>query len=388
MRYIERFGAKATKAKQAQSRLKQLNRMSLIAPVLAESQFRFEFFAPDYMSSPLIRLDNADIGYDLPILRQVTLHLTPESRFGILGANGAGKSTLIKTLVGQLPLLAGTYAVSDTLRLGYFGQHQMDVLDDEATPMLLLRRLARATSDERLRAFLGGFGFGGDRLDTPCGVFSGGERARLTLALIVWQRPNVLILDEPTNHLDIAMQNALSLALQGFIGAVVLVSHDRGLISTVCDRLFLVHEGRLSEFDGDMDDYAHHLKNHKKQQHLTATKIPSAQPSENDSQLENTPSLSKEARRKLNAQHRAKTAPLQKDIKALEAEIDTINDRLTLIEDWLCDSALYEETGKARLLELMNEQTELKTKLESQEERLLALMDTLEQLEIALKSDV
>lgn len=197
--FIRRFKAKATKAKQAQSRIKQLERMTELAPVMADNPFTFQFYEPNQLTSPLIVMDNVSVGYDnVPLINKIRLQITPDSRIGLLGMNGAGKSTVIKGLVGELPTLNGTRKVADSLVLGYFNQHQMDSLDGEATPMLMLQRLAGKTSDADLRAFLGSFDFRGDRIDTPSKLFSGGERARLTLALIVWQRPNVLVLDEPT----------------------------------------------------------------------------------------------------------------------------------------------------------------------------------------------
>ena len=386
--YIRRFRAKATKAKQAQSRIKQLDRMTELSPVMADSAFSFKFYEPSHMASPLISLDNATIGYDgMPMISKVNLQITPSVRMGILGANGAGKSTLIKALVGELPLISGVHKVSETLKLGYFNQHQMDSLDDDATPMVMLRRIAGQTSDADLRAFLGSFDFRGERIDTVSRLFSGGERARLMLALLVWQRPNVLVLDEPTNHLDLQMRNALMLALQDFAGALILVSHDRDLILSVCDELHLVADGRCTEFVGDMSDYAEHLKKarqerqlaHKEQKEVAKTECvtPQAQTLANDG-------LSKEERRKKNAQIREQTAPLRKQIAKLESELETLSARLDAIENDLSDSGLYDDANKSKLLELLNEQSDIKAKIDSTEETMLAAMDELETLEIDL----
>lgn len=386
--YIRRFRAKATKAKQAQSRIKQLDRMTELTPVMADSAFSFKFYEPSHMASPLISLDNATIGYDgVPMISKVNLQITPSVRMGILGANGAGKSTLIKALVGELPLISGVHKVSETLKLGYFNQHQMDSLDDDATPMVMLRRIAGQTSDADLRAFLGSFDFRGERIDTVSRLFSGGERARLMLALLVWQRPNVLVLDEPTNHLDLQMRNALMLALQDFAGALILVSHDRDLILSVCDELHLVADGRCTEFVGDMSDYAEHLKKarqerqlaHKEQKEVAKTKCvtPQAQTLVNDG-------LSKEERRKKNAQIREQTAPLRKQIAKLESELEALSARLDAIENDLSDSGLYDDANKSKLLELLNEQSDIKAKIDSTEETMLAAMDELETLEIDL----
>ena len=386
--YIRRFRAKASKAKQAQSRIKQLDRMTELSPVMADSAFSFKFYEPSHMASPLISLDNATIGYDgVPMISKVNLQITPSVRMGILGANGAGKSTLIKALVGELPLISGVHKVSETLKLGYFNQHQMDSLDDDATPMVMLRRIAGQTSDADLRAFLGSFDFRGERIDTVSRLFSGGERARLMLALLVWQRPNVLVLDEPTNHLDLQMRNALMLALQDFAGALILVSHDRDLILSVCDELHLVADGRCTEFVGDMSDYAEHLKKarqerqlaHKEQKEVAKTECvtPQAQTLANDG-------LSKEERRKKNAQIREQTAPLRKQIAKLESELEMLGSRLDAIENDLSDSGLYDDANKSKLLELLNEQSNIKAKIDSTEETMLAAMDELETLEIDL----
>lgn len=367
--FIRRFGAKASKAKQAQSRLKQLERMAQLTPVTVDSPFCFEFFTPE-TSAVQLRLDNATIGYDCPLLSKVNLRVGADTRLGILGANGAGKSTLIKALIGQLPLLAGKLNVSG-LRLGYFNQHQLDALDLEATPMTLIRRISPSICDDKLRAFLGGFDFRGDKATTQVALFSGGERARLTLALIVWSRPNVLVLDEPTNHLDLQMRDALMLALQNFTGAVVLVSHDRELILTVCDELILVGQGEVSLFDGDMSDYAAHLKQTRlAKQHTDTDKTKTAP--------------TKEQLRKKNADIRQKTAPLRQTIDRLERELDKLSVQLASIDDKLSCQELYEEGQKHTLLLLLDEQSQAKAELETTEEALLLAMTELEVLEATL----
>lgn len=378
--YIRRFRAKATKAKQAQSRIKQLSRMTELAPVMADSAFSFQFYPPSHMASPLISLENASIGYDdKALITKVNLQITPDVRLGILGANGAGKSTLIKALVGELPLIDGKHKASETLKLGYFNQHQMDSLDDNATPMVMLRRLAGATSDADLRAFLGSFDFRGDKIDTECCLFSGGERARLTLALIVWQRPNVLVLDEPTNHLDLQMRNALMLALQNFESALILVSHDRGLITSVCDSLILVANGRADEFTGDMADYAEHLKQARLEKQARSNAVSESKPP-ND-----TKELSKEEKRKLAAQYRNKTAPLRKQIDKLEKQLVKHSENLANIETQLSNQSLYDDANKDKLLALLAEQTDAQKQLAEVEESLLMAMDELENLEASLE---
>ena len=383
-KYIDRFKAQATKARQAQSRIKQLERMQQLAPAHVDTPFTFSFREPSKMSSPLLSLDMATIGYgDKIIAEKIRLQITPSSRIGLLGMNGAGKSTLIKTLVGDLPLLAGERKASELLNIGYFAQHQMDALDANASPMLQLARIAdKQISEASLRAFLGGFGFSGERMDTACESFSGGERARLALALIVWQRPNVLILDEPTNHLDLDMRHALSMALQDFEGAVVLVSHERQLIASVCDDLLLVHAGRCTEFEGDLQDYAKWLREARQQQINAQNAL--------QQQSSNTPlstaKVDKEAQRKEAARRRELTRPIRKNIEKVEAQIDKVQPRLAEIEHALADSALYESNRKDELIKLMNEQNDLKAKLEQFEEQLLELMMELEELESSFET--
>lgn len=380
-KFIDRFKAKATKARQAQSRIKQLEKMQLLAPAHVDTPFTFSFREPTKMSSPLLTLDQAEIGYPgKSIASKISLQITPSSRIGLLGMNGAGKSTLIKSLVGDLALLNGQRKASELLNIGYFAQHQMDALDAQASPMLQLSRLAdKQISEATLRSFLGSFGFSGERMDTPCESFSGGERARLALALIVWQRPNVLILDEPTNHLDLDMRHALSMALQDFEGAVVLVSHERQLIASVCDDLLLVHAGRCTEFAGDLQDYAKWLREARQQQINAQTAL--AQASASTSKTAAPAKIDKEAQRKLAAQRREETRPLRKKIEQCESQIEKIQPRLASIEEQLADSWLYEASRKEDLLKLMNEQTSLKTTLEQAEETMLELMMELETLE-------
>ncbi|WP_353168976.1 ATP-binding cassette domain-containing protein [Acinetobacter sp.] len=381
-KFIDRFKAKATKARQAQSRIKQLERMQELAPAHVDNPFTFSFREPSKMSSPLLTLEHADIGYgDKLIVTNVNLQITPTSRIGLLGMNGAGKSTLIKSLVGDLALLQGVRKDSELLNIGYFAQHQMDALDGNASPMLQLARIADPKiSEATLRSFLGSFGFSGERMDTPSESFSGGERARLALALIVWLRPNVLILDEPTNHLDLDMRHALTMALQDFEGAVVLVSHERQLIASVCDELILVHAGQSKEFDGDLQDYAAWLR----QARIDMTKNGQKPSAPIQSQVVIKTSISKldkEAQRKEAARQRELSRPIRKNIEKIESQIGKIQPRLVEIEEALADSALYEANRKDDLLKLMNEQTELKTKLEQAEEQMLELMMELETLE-------
>ncbi|KJV36849.1 ATP-binding cassette domain-containing protein [Acinetobacter brisouii] len=381
-KYIDRFKAQATKAKQAQSRIKQLERMQELSAAHVDTPFTFSFREPTKMSSPLLELEHADIGYgDKLIVTDVNLQITPTSRIGLLGMNGAGKSTLIKSLVGDLPLMRGHRKASELLNIGYFAQHQMDALDGNASPMLQLARIADPKiSEATLRSFLGSFGFSGERMDTPSESFSGGERARLALALIVWKRPNVLILDEPTNHLDLDMRHALTMALQDFEGAVVLVSHERQLIASVCDELILVHAGRSKEFEGDLAAYADWLR----QARLDIMKNGQQPSAPVQSLVEEKPAISKtdkEAQRKEAARRRDLTRPIRKNIENAEAKVEKLQPRLAMIEEKLADSSLYDANRKDDLLKLMNEQTELKQQLEQVEEQILELMMELEELE-------
>jgi ATP-binding cassette subfamily F protein 3 len=381
-KYIDRFKAQATKAKQAQSRIKQLERMQELSAAHVDTPFTFSFREPTKMSSPLLELENADIGYgDKLIVTNVNLQITPTSRIGLLGMNGAGKSTLIKSLVGDLPLLQGLRKDSELLNIGYFAQHQMDALDGNASPMLQLARIAdKKISEASLRSFLGSFGFSGERMDTPSESFSGGERARLALALIVWQRPNVLILDEPTNHLDLDMRHALTMALQDFEGAVVLVSHERQLVASVCDELILVHGGQSREFDGDLVAYADWLR----QARIDMMKNGQKPAAPVKSLVEAKPVISKldkEAQRKEAARRREASRPIRKSIEKCEQQVEKMQPRLAEIENLLGDSALYDAGRKDDLLKLMNEQTELKGRLAQSEELMLELMMELEELE-------
>ncbi|WP_343683237.1 ATP-binding cassette domain-containing protein [Acinetobacter baylyi] len=381
-KYIDRFKAQATKARQAQSRIKQLERMQELAPAHVDTPFTFSFREPSKMSSPLLALEHADIGYgDKLIVTNVNLQITPTSRIGLLGMNGAGKSTLIKSLVGDLALLRGTRYASELLNIGYFAQHQMDALDGSASPMLQLSRIAdKKISEATLRAFLGSFGFSGERMDTPSESFSGGERARLALALIVWQRPNVLILDEPTNHLDLDMRHALTMALQDFEGAVVLVSHERQLIASVCDELILVHNGSSRDFDGDLHDYANWLRQARNDM-MKQGQQPTAPI---QSKVEAQPVISKldkEAQRKEAAKRREQTRPIRKNIEKCESQVERLQKRLAEIETLLGDSSLYDADRKNDLLKLMNEQSDSKQELEQAEEQMLELMMQLEELE-------
>ena len=255
--FIERFGAKASKAKQAQSRVKQLEKMTSAAPKPPEDIVHIHFFTPDRLPDPVLEIDQADCGYSAsaPILRKAHCILRPGERIAVLGRNGAGKSTLIKTLTTEIALLSGERREGKGIRIGYFAQHQIDTLDPEATPLESMKRGDKQGKEQAHRNFLASFGFKGDMATSPIGPMSGGERSRLALALIAYTKPNILILDEPTNHLDLDARDSLTDALVSFEGNIILVSHDRSLIRATADSLWLVADGRLQDFEGDLDDY-------------------------------------------------------------------------------------------------------------------------------------
>ncbi len=272
-KFIARFKAKASKAKQAQSRVKALARMEMLAPLLSDAEFIFEFEEPKHLPNPMLTLSKGSLGYPNSrqiILNKVDFSVLAGQRIGILGANGQGKSTLVKTIAGAIPPLSGELQQGRGLRIGYFAQQEMDLLDAKANPLEHFNRMLKEikangtldgqnTREQDLKNYLGQFHFGGDRLMQPVGTMSGGEKARLVLSMIVWQRPNLLLLDEPTNHLDLVTREALSMALNKFEGTVMLVSHDRALLREVCDEFWLVHDGSLAPFDGDLEDYQRYL---------------------------------------------------------------------------------------------------------------------------------
>jgi ATP-binding cassette, subfamily F, member 3 len=359
--FINRFKAQATKATQAQSRVKQLERMQLVAPAHWDSEFSFEFPDPDRLPSPLIRFDEASAGYpDKPILTHLKLLIAPGARIGLLGPNGAGKSTLVRTLAGELAPLSGNAMRDPYLRVGYFAQHQVEQLDPKASPILHLRRIDPRASEQALRNFLGGFNFHGDRVFEAVEPFSGGEKARLALAMVVYQHPNLLLLDEPTNHLDLDMRHALETALTSYAGAVVLVSHDRHLLSATCDELWLVANGRCDNFDGDLDGYANWLATRDKKEPRAKTDAP----------------VSAKDKRKASADERA----LRASVAKLDAALSKLHAQLAALDERLADPALYAQAGNAQLKTLQKEQLALRKQIAATEEQWLAAADRLEAL--------
>jgi len=372
--FVRRFRAKATKAKQAQSRLKALERMPMVQLAHADSPFSFSLPASEKMSSPLMTLKFADLGHgDKTILSKVNFSLLPGMRIGLLGPNGAGKSTLIKTLTGEIRQLAGKRLVGDHLTIGYFSQHQTEALDADASPLLHLQRLSPTTKEQEHRDFLGGFGFAGDAALATVGNFSGGEKARLALALLAWQRPNLLLLDEPTNHLDLDMREALVIALQEFEGAMVLVSHDRHLLASTVDEFWMVADGCVQPYDGDLDDYASWLKDRQKAQQATST----TQTLASDT---NAPKVDKKQDRKEAAEQRERLRPLKQKVQKLEKEMEKLGIELAAVEALLGDASIYEADQKAKLQQALQQQGSLKSRLAEVEEEWLMLSDELEVL--------
>jgi ATP-binding cassette subfamily F protein 3 len=339
--FINRFKAQATKARQAQSRIKALERMELIAQAHVDSPFHFSFAEPGRMSNPLLTLDAADIGYgDKIVIRKAGLSLAPGDRVGLLGPNGAGKSSLIKVLAGAMQPLGGERQESMHLKIGYFAQHQLEQLRVDESPLWHFQKLDPQATEKDLRNFLGGFDFQGDKVMEPVRPFSGGEKARLVLALLVYQNPNLLLLDEPTNHLDLEMREALIMALQDYQGALVTVSHDRHLLRSVTDRLLLVAGGKVEPFDGDLDDYKNWLGEQKKTETKEAT-------------AEAASGINRKDQRKLDAERRQRHKPLTDALKRAEQAVEKFHQEQRQLEQLLSDPGIYDESEKNRLKEVM-----------------------------------
>ena len=352
--FVDRFRAKASKAKQAQSRLKAIERMELLCAVQTESAFHFEFREPAQSPNPLIQLEKAEIKYgDRVILSNLNFSIVPKDRIAILGPNGAGKSSFIKLLAGEISPAHGLREVYSGLKIGYFAQHQVDALHLLESPLEHLRELAETTPEVELRKYLGSFGFIGDRVFEPVKNFSGGEKSRLALALLVWQKPNLLLLDEPTNHLDLDMRNALSIALQEYEGAMILVTHDRFLVRSTTDKLLLVADGKLQDFDGDLNDYQKWLLEFRRQQAKVSL-----------SGGNTTTELSKKEQRQQDAKERELRRPLLQKIKRLEDDLNKLEKKATAIETILADLSLYEPENKSMLQDHLMSQANIKKEME------------------------
>ena len=383
--YIDRFRAKATKAKQAQSRIKMLERMELIAPAHVDNPFHFSFKKSEFLPSPLLMMEKVVAGYDEKIvLEQIKLNLVPGSRIGLLGRNGAGKSTLIKLLAGELAPKEGHINLAQGVQLGYFAQHQLEYLRPDESALWHLSRIADPKNTEQLlRNYLGGFDFHGDKVKEPVKTFSGGEKARLVLALIVWQKPNLLLLDEPTNHLDLDMRQALTEALIGFEGALVVVSHDRHLLRSTTDEFYLVHDHKVEPFDGDLEDYQKWLSNEQKLEN---------QPIDQEDKIEkevikkeviqNVSALDRKEQKRKEAERRAQMQPLKKQLEKEEQILARLTNQLQTLEQQLADPIVYEADKKSELTELLLKQSQLKNELEETELRWLDVQQQLEEFEV------
>ncbi len=372
--FIERFRAKATKARQAQSRIKALARMEEVAAAHVDTPFTFRFRESDVAPDPLLTVSKANAGYgETVIIGGIELTLRPGERIALLGRNGAGKSTLVKLLAGRAAPLCGERREGKGLEIGYFAQHQLDELRPEESPLQHMQRLDPKTREQELRDYLGGFDFRGDMASSPCGRFSGGEKSRLALALLIWKKPNLLLLDEPTNHLDLEMREALNLALQEYEGGVVLVSHDRHLLRTTADQLLLVADGKMTPFDGDLDEYANWLAAQR-----AAEKAPAPEQSERKQQREQAAA----DRQALLAKRR----PLQKEAEQLEKKLNGWQSEKKMLDERLSDPGLYtanDAAGKELLATLLKRQAELAKQIDDAEERWLEVLDALEGLPAA-----
>ncbi|MFB9159043.1 ATP-binding cassette domain-containing protein [Chromobacterium violaceum] len=369
--FINRFKAKASKARQAQSRVKALEKLERIAPAHIASPFDFHFDSPEHLPNPLLKLDKADAGYgDKTILSGISLSVEAGARIGLLGVNGAGKSTLVKLLSGDLAPQAGERINAQMLKIGYFAQHTLETLRPDESPLQHMQRLAPTTRELELRSFLGGFNFRGDAATDPVGPMSGGEKARLALAMIVWQKPNLLLLDEPTNHLDLEMRHALTLALQDFTGALIVVSHDRSLLESTTDVFWLVSGGKVQPFDGDLEDY---------RQWRIAQLAEGGKPSDGDAQGVNRKEQKRqeaEARQQLAKQRK----PLQTRLSKLEQEMNKLSDEKAKLEAFMSSSEAYDDANRQKLADSVKRQGEVASRLEIVEEEWMEVQEQLEAL--------
>ena len=375
--FVRRFRAKATKATQAQSRLKALEKMERIAPAHVDSPFHFSIPDPEKNPSPLLSLHDVSVGYgDSHVVENIEFAMTPGDRVGLIGPNGAGKSTVIKMLAGELKTSVGNYHSSKEINIGYFAQHQIEQLQMEHTPMEHIRILddecnnGQATENQ-LRRYLGSFGFTGTKATSKVAPFSGGEKSRLALALICYQRPNLLLLDEPTNHLDLEMRQALAVALQDYSGAVVLVSHDRHLLKVNSDKLILVANGRASEFQGSVDDYPKWLAEHNRgvvsnDFDLTTNKSNDVDAVKNNDNVQNSAAAKKEQKR-LDAERRKELQPLTAKIKRAERVLEKLSEEKDEIETKLADNDIYNADNKDLLKQLLTDQAYLQKELDQAE---------------------
>jgi ATP-binding cassette subfamily F protein 3 len=388
--YIDRFKAQATKARQAQSRIKALARMEEIAPLRAAAEFSFDFREPLRAPNPLLTLDDVAIGYrseegnEKQIASAINFSLQTGQRIGLLGVNGAGKSTFIKTIAGELQALHGDANFGKGLAIGYFAQHQLEMLRDDESPLWHLVRIAPAVREQELRNFLGSFNFPGTMVTSPIGPFSGGEKARLALALIVWQRPNLLLLDEPTNHLDLETREALTDALAQFEGTLMLVSHDRHLLRATTDQFLIVADGALTEFDGDLDDYKDWLFKTKLATKMEALSNPASATAPIAAAAPVTTKTAKATAPKIKAatpaQATAQRKPIEARIKRLEEQMSRLTEKKSVLDARLADATLYEPSQKTELKNVQEEHASCSKSLETLEAEWLEQQEALEQL--------
>jgi ATP-binding cassette subfamily F protein 3 len=390
--FIERFKAKASKARQAQSRMKALERMVRIAPAHVDSPFEFSFAAPEKLPRPLLAIEKQSVGYDgRAVLQNVTLTLAPGDRIALLGRNGAGKSTCMKMLAGELTALAGARTEARDLKIGYFAQHQLEQVAPKDSPLMNLRRFggqrAAQASEQELRDYLASFGFRGDRVFEPVGPFSGGEKARLVLALVAYLRPNLMLLDEPTNHLDLEMRQALTVALQEYDGAVVLVSHDRHLLRTVADEFYLVHAGKAAPFDGDLEDYAKWLNGTDSAVFAPAAVQSTVPTSKAALAATSTPAPKRDApetaeerknRKREEAERRNRLSPLRAAIEKSERDLERLTKERAELETTLQAPDLYTDGSKPRLRTLLERRAQLARDIEQTETAWLEYTERLE----------
>lgn len=372
--FIQRFKYKASKAKQAQSRIKALEKMQLIAPAYAGSPFNFEFKSCGRVSDPILKLDHVDAGYgDKVVLSDVSLSIVRGDRIGLLGVNGAGKSTLIKILAEDLTPMSGTRLANKHLQIGYFAQHQLEQLDPLITPMQQFQQLYPKTTSQEVRRFLGGFDFQGERVSELIGPFSGGEKARLALALLIYEQPNILLLDEPTNHLDMEMRHALSMAMQSYEGAIILVSHDRSLINSVTDKLLLIRFGKVEAFDEDMGAY------------LTLMRQENSDKSDEKGSIsEEKTSQNKKQRRQVMAQRRQQLRPIRDQIHQLENDMTKLKDKIDELDIALGNPDTYEAESTSNLAAMMQKKSELESRLKQAESKWVTSAEQLETLEASI----
>ena len=369
--YIDRFRYKASKAKQAQSRIKALERLEIVSPAQQKNAFVFEFETPDHSPHQLIDLKGINAGYQDPVLSGIDFRLSDGERIGLLGRNGAGKTTLMKTLAAELPPLKGSYTGDSKLCIGYFAQHQLELLNPQWSPLDHLAELSQQQNERALRTHLGRFGFSGDSATEPVSIRSGGERARLVLALIVYSKPNLLLLDEPTNHLDIEMRESISLALQSYSGCLVVVAHDRHLLRLVTDELWLIDNGSLRRFEGDIDDYVIWLRQRQKGTNKSINSQTNKKPkntTDDDTKVDQKPQRSKTTRQE-RAKQREKVKPLHDRLNRVEKEVDKAAEVKRRLDQELANPEIYNEANRDQLRELLFDQArnaQLHQELESQ----------------------